>query len=141
MQKPYSYLLLNYYPYLSNFKLKTDIDGDGTLSEIASGDYVTKAVNGSGEYVYTFNLDSTIGNWAIAFDQTEKIFDARATFDVKTADDFEDISTYIYANYKLKLVTQLVPKAGTQNLSSYEDSDWIVYTHAKVNAQFVTDGN
>ncbi|SEP90965.1 hypothetical protein SAMN02910289_00863 [Lachnospiraceae bacterium RM5] len=127
--------------YLSNFKLKTDIDGDGTLSEIASGDYVTKAVNGAGEYVYTFDLDSTIGNWAIAFDQTEEIFDARATFDVKTAGDFEDISTYIYANYKLKLVTQLVPKAGTQNLSSYEDSDWIVYTHAKVNAQFVTDGN
>ncbi|MBE6869599.1 MAG: hypothetical protein E7494_12720 [Ruminococcus albus] len=127
--------------YLSNFKLKTDIDGDGTLSEIASEGYVTKAVNGSGEYVYTFDLDSTIANWAIAFDQTEEIFDARATFDVKTADDFEDISTYIYANYKLKLVTQLVPKAGTQNLSSYEDSDWIVYTHAKVNAQFVTDGN
>lgn len=127
--------------YLSNFKLKTDVDGDGTLSDIVSGEYVTKTVNESGEYVYTFNLDSNLGNWAIAFDQTEEIFDARATFDVKTADDFEEISTYIYANYKLKLVTQLVPKSGTQNLSSYEDSDWIVYTHAKVNAQFVTDDN
>ncbi|MBQ6638904.1 MAG: hypothetical protein IJH82_09695 [Lachnospiraceae bacterium] len=124
--------------YLSNFKLKTDIDGDGTLSDIVSGDYVTKTVNESGEYVYTFDLDSNIGNWAIAFDQEKEIFDARATFDVKTADEFEEISTYIYANYKLKLVTQLVPKSGTQNLSSYEDSDWIVYTHAKVNAQFVT---
>lgn len=127
--------------YLSNFKLMTDPDGDGKLGEINSGTYITKNVNGAGEYVYTFDLDSTISNWAIAFDQTEEIFDARATFDVKTAGDFEDISEYIYANYKLKLTAQLVPKTGVQNLSSYEDSDWIVYTHAKVNAQFVTDGN
>ena len=137
----YRYIEVPIDTYLSDFKLKTDIDGDGTLSEIVSGDYVTKTVNGAGGYVYTFDLDSTIGNWAIAFDQTEEIFDARATFDVKTADDFESISAYIYANYKLKLVTQLVPKIGAQNLSSYEDSDWIVYTHAKVNAQFVTDSN
>ena len=137
----YRYVKVPIDTYLSNFKLKTDIDGDGTLSEITSGDYVTKSVNASGEYVYTFDLDSNIGNWAIAFDQTEEIFDARATFDVITADDFEDITTYIYANYKLKLETQLVPKAGTQNLSSYEDNDWIVYTHAKLNAQFVVAGN
>lgn len=137
----YTYVEVPIDTYLSNFKLNTDIDGDGTLSEIVNGTYVSKSVNGNGEYVYTFDLDQTMSNWAIAFDQTEEIFDARATFDVKTADDFENISTYIYANYKLRLDAQLVPKPGTQNLSSYTDSDWIVYTHAKVNAQFVTDGN
>ena len=137
----YRYVEVPIDTYLSDFKLKTDIDGDGILSEVVNGDYVTKTVNGVGEYVYTFDLDSVIGNWAIAFDQTEEIFDARVTFDVKTATDFENINTYIYANYKLKLVTQLIPNASAQNLSSYEDSDWIVYTHAKVNAQFVTDGN
>ena len=137
----YSYVEVPIDTYLLNFKLKTDVDGDGILSEISNGGYVEKAVNGLGEYVYTFDLDSTIDNWAIDFDQAEELFDARVTFDVRTADDFESIGTYIYANYKLKLVTQLVPKVGTQNLSSYEDSDWIVYTHAKVNTQFVTDGD
>ncbi len=134
----YTYVDVPINTYLDNFKLLSlDSDDDNELDEVVSGAYVTKSIDASGKYTYTFNLDATHSNWAINFDETEEIFDARATFDVKSAGDFEDIVDYLYTNYRLKLTTQIVPI--NTSASSYEASDWIVYTHAKVNATFVSD--
>lgn len=120
--------------YLQNFKLcSKDANTDGIQDEITSN--AVKSYVG-GDYIYTFPLTGDSSSWLINYDDEEKLFDARVTFDVITADDFEEITEYLYSNYQLNMTAAIVDtETGNSVLSS--DDDWIVYTHAKVNAQFV----
>ncbi len=61
-----------------------------------------------------------------------KQFNANVEFDVKTASKLEAITGYKYANYKFEVNAEIIGATTT-----HSSKDHIIYTNAKVNAQYV----
>ena len=109
--------------YLENFKLigkpntsalsLTEADDDGYLY-----------------YTYTMPLPQNKQGMAIQYNTDNKHFNANFEFDVKTAAKLEAIPGYKYANYKFEVTAEITG-------SSYSSNDHIIYTNAKVNAEYV----
>ena len=123
-------------------------DGDGfAYRHVSINDYLkefkvmgksaalTPASTTGGIYTYKIPLTGDPSGWPIAF--ADKQFSARVSFDVKTGLALEDVIGYRYSNYKLNMTARVVKTADES--TGYEgDEDHIIYTNAKVNAQYVT---
>lgn len=94
----------------------------------------TGSQNGSNYlyYTYTFDLTRDSSEWPINFVNTaaNKQLNANLKFNVRTNQALKAISGYKYSNYRLVVTAQI------SGISS-QPSDWIVYTNAKINAQYV----
>ena len=64
-------------------------------------------------------------------------FTGTLSFDVYTAGTFEDIEDYLYSNYRITM-TAKVAKSNDEGTGYLGDNDHIVYTNAKINAEFVS---
>ena len=76
-------------------------------------------------------LPSDKQNMAIKYNSDNKHFNANFEFDVRTAAKLEAIPGYKYANYKFEVTAEIT---GDTNYSS---DDHVIYTNAKVNAEYV----
>ena len=119
--------------YLNNVMLLDD-SGSTEIGEFTSGNQNT----------LTFTKDNN-GNWTAEFgDKTVeldyypdmKMFTAVLMFDVKTGDELKKINGYLFSNYKITLNAQLYTGDDLFAEKSYA-SDTLVYTNAKINAEFV----
>ena len=120
--------------YLEDFTF-FDRTGEGELVLTHSND---GGDNGYYYYTYSMPLDPetvSINNWPIKYTDTgaQKHFVANMGFYVKTNEALEDVSGYLYSNYKLKVTVTI---NGTSGIL-YSNTDYIVYTNARVNAQYV----
>ena len=70
--------------------------------------------------------------WTLKYTETEtqKHITGNMEFNAKTNGELESIEGYLYTNYRLKVTASI---SGT----SYTSTDWVVYTNAKMNAQYV----
>ena len=129
----YSYATVPIDTYLEDFKLMSkDADNDGVQDEI-TGTVLTK---NDGKYYYAFELTGDPEDWLINFDEEQHIFDARVSYDVKTTNAFRQIDEYMYSNYRVVMSAEIV-KTADHGTGFRDASDWVVFTHAKVNAHFV----
>ena len=119
--------------YLNNVTL-LDESGDTQIGEF-------KAVNNN---TITFTKD-TSGDWTAEFgDETVELnyypdirmFTATLIFDAKTGDALTALDGYLFSNYRLTLNAQLYTDNQLFAERSYA-SDTLVYTNAKINAEFV----
>jgi hypothetical protein len=118
--------------YLKDFKF-FDRTGEGELTLTHSND---GGDNGYYYYTYSMRLNpSTQSSWPIKYTDTgaQKDFVANMGFYVKTNKALEEVAGYKYSNYRLKMTVSI---SGTSYSSPV---DWIVYTNAKVNAQYVQE--
>ena len=118
--------------YLKDFKF-FDRTGEGELTLTHSNDGGDKDY-----YYYTYSMrlnPSTQSSWPIKYTDTgaQKDFVANMGFYVKTNKALEEVAGYKYSNYRLKMTVSI---SGTSYSSPV---DWIVYTNAKVNAQYVKE--
>lgn len=115
--------------YLDNFVFYDKNDNELGLTN--------NRYNTTGYLYKTYHMDLTTNtsDWSIKYTNSggQKHLTSNIAFDVKTDDLLEDITGYLYANYRLK-VTATISKGST----TYTSEDYIVYTNAKVNAEFVT---
>lgn len=134
----YSYSDVPIDTYLDGFKLtKEGVEIAPTRKEMIDGSSWT---SGDGDkYVYEFELTGDPSTWNILFTQTDdyKQFDCGLSFDVLTGDLLENITGYRYANYKIHMAADLY-KTSYSSERFEQASDTLVYTNAKVNAQFVS---
>ena len=83
---------------------------------------------------YTYSMPMSIDKslWTLKYTETEtqKHITGNIEFNAKTNGELESIEGYLYTNYRLKVTASI---SGT----SYTSTDWIVYTNAKMNAQYV----
>lgn len=83
---------------------------------------------------YTYSMPMSIDKslWTLKYTETEtqKHITGNIEFNAKTNGELEAIDGYLYTNYRLKVTASI---SGT----SYTSTDWIVYTNAKMNAQYV----
>ena len=134
----YTYVDVPIDTYLNDFKLtKQGVEIEPTRKEMINNSTWT---SGNGDkYVYEFDLKGDPSTWGILFTQGDdfKQFDCGMSFDVLTGDNLEAINGYRYANYRIYMTADLYK---TNNSSERYDqvSDVLVYTNAKVNAQFVS---
>ena len=121
--------------YLNNVMMLDD-SGSTEIGEFTSGNQNT----------LTFTKDNN-GNWTAEFgDKTVeldyypdmKMFTAVLMFDVKTGDELKKINGYLFSNYKITLNAQLYTGDDLFAEKSYA-SDTLVYTNAKINAEFVNE--
>ena len=94
---------------------------------------VTESDSSHCYYTYSMDLDpDTQDDWKIRYTDTGsmKSFDGNIGFYVKTNEELEKVTGYRYANYRLKMTASISD-------TSYSSVDWIVYTNAKINAQYV----
>ena len=109
--------------YLENFKLIGKPDTSAlSLTEADDDGYLY--------YTYTMPLPQNKQGMAIQYNENNKHFNANFEFDVKTAAKLEAIPGYKYANYKFEVTAEITG-------SSYSSNDHIIYTNAKVNAEYV----
>ena len=109
--------------YLENFKLIGKPDTSAlSLTEADDDGYLY--------YTYTMPLPQNKQDMAIQYNENNKHFNANFEFDVKTAAKLEAIPGYKYANYKFEVTAEITG-------SSYSSNDHIIYTNAKVNAEYV----
>ena len=113
--------------YLENFKLISK-GSQITLTDVRDGG------DGYLYYTYTMPLTTDKSSWTIDYTDTgvQKLFTANVQFNARTNKKLEAIEGYKYANYRLKMTAEI--RGGND---SYISTDWIVYTNAKVNAQYV----
>lgn len=134
----YTYVDVPIDTYLNDFKLtKQGVEIEPTRKEMINN---STWISGNGDkYVYEFDLKGDPSTWGILFTQGDdfKQFDCGMSFDVLTGDNLEAITGYRYANYRIYMTADLYK---TSNPSERYDqvSDVLVYTNAKVNAQFVS---
>ena len=83
-------------------------------------------------------LSTNRNNWTLNYTDNggQKHFTSNLSFDVKTEDLLKAIDGYKYANYRIK-VTATISKGSTAYLSE----DHVVYTNARVNAEYVVPSN
>lgn len=115
--------------YLENFK----IFGQGTTGQLSLTD-VRDGGDGYLYYTYTMELPEDKQDMAIKYTENGalKQFNANVEFDVKTASKLEAITGYKYANYKFEVNAEIIGATTT-----HSSKDHIIYTNAKVNAQYV----
>ena len=120
--------------YLSDFKFLDKNDVPLTLTSVRSGE------NEDGYLYYTYSMKLTKNKdlWNIKYTDTggQKHFTSSISFDIKTDELLELIHDYKYANYKLKVNAKI-----SKGATAYQNEDYIVYTNAKVNAEYVIDSN
>lgn len=122
-QYGYQYQGVNIDTYLKDFQV---IGKEGALTPVSTED---------GIYRYRIALSGDPSDWAVEY--ADKQFNAVVSFDVRTGSELERISGYLYSNYKLTMNAKIVKSDNL--LEGYEgDPDSIVYTNAKINAQYVT---
>ena len=83
-------------------------------------------------YTYSMPMKIDKSEWTLKYTETEtqKHITGNIEFNAKTNGELEAIDGYLYTNYRLKVTASI---SGT----SYTSTDWIVYTNAKMNAQYV----
>ena len=83
-------------------------------------------------YTYSMPMSSDKSLWTLKYTETEtqKHITGNMEFNAKTNGELESIEGYLYTNYRLKVTASI---SGT----SYTSTDWVVYTNAKMNAQYV----
>ncbi len=83
-------------------------------------------------YTYSMPMKIDKSQWTLKYTETEtqKHITGNIEFNAKTNGELEAIEGYLYTNYRLKVTASI---SGT----SYTNTDWIVYTNAKMNAQYV----
>lgn len=119
--------------YLHNikfFNLSGDEIGEFTSTNSNKLEF-TK--NASDEWTATYGGE----NVELDYDEDAMAFYATLSFDVLTGTDLEAISGYLYANYKINMTANLKTNDALFSTNSY-GNDHLVYTNAKVNAEFVT---
>ena len=113
--------------YLKNFKFYGKPD---TAALTLSAD-----TTGTLFYTYTMPMttDPSSENWPIRFTEAngEKHLTGTISFDAKTNDELEKITGYMYSNYRIKVTASISDTA-------YSSYDWVVWTNAKINAQYVS---
>ena len=114
--------------YLENFKFYGQ-PNSSTLNLVSRG--IDVGEDGCLYYTYSMALPSDKQNMAIKYNSDNKHFNANFEFDVRTAAKLEAIPGYKYANYKFEVTAEIT---GDTNYSS---DDHVIYTNAKVNAEYV----
>ena len=86
-------------------------------------------------YTYTMPITKDKSQWILDYSDTgaQRQFSSDVEFYVKTGSELEKIEDYLYSNYKFKVEVK-VKKGATE----YSDDDHIIYTNAKLNAQYVS---
>ncbi|MBR1422264.1 MAG: hypothetical protein IJ571_02315 [Ruminococcus sp.] len=86
-------------------------------------------------YTYTMPITKDKSQWTLDYSDTgaQRQFSSDVEFYVKTGSELEKIEDYLYSNYKFKVEVK-VKKGATE----YTDDDHIIYTNAKLNAQYVS---
>ena len=120
--------------YLDNFEFMDKSDSPLTLTSARSGEQQ----DGYLYYTYRMPLSTNRNNWTIKYNDNggQKHFTSNLGFDVKTEDLLKAIDGYKYANYRIK-VSATISKGSTIYLSE----DHVVYTNARVNAEYVVGTN
>ena len=79
------------------------------------------------------NLFSSTSTYYIKFTNAngEKHLTGTISFDAKTNDELEKITGYMYSNYRIKVTASISDTA-------YSSYDWVVWTNARINAQYVS---
>lgn len=120
--------------YLDNFKFMDKSDAPVALTNARGGEQQ----DGYLYYTYSMSLSTNRNNWTLHYTDNggQKHFTSNLSFDVKTEDLLKAIDGYKYANYRIK-VTATISKGSTAYLSE----DHVVYTNARVNAEYVVPSN
>lgn len=120
--------------YLDNFKFMDKSDAPVALTNARGGEQQ----DGYLYYTYSMPLSTNRNNWTLNYTDNggQKHFTSNLSFDVKTEDLLKAIDGYKYANYRIK-VTATISKGSTAYLSE----DHVVYTNARVNAEYVVPSN
>ncbi len=131
--------------YIQNIKL-FDASGNTQIAEFNSGNSYTVEFNKefdennnwTGDWIANFD-----GNRVeLDYDAQNKIFTAMLKFDVLTGSELESVPGYKYANYRINLdasINTVTDLDAENNISQFaHNSDYIIYTNAKVNAEFVS---
>lgn len=120
--------------YLDNFKFMDKSDAPVALTNARGGEQQ----DGYLYYTYSMPLSANRNNWTLNYTDNggQKHFTSNLSFDVKTEDLLKAIDGYKYANYRIK-VTATISKGSTAYLSE----DHVVYTNARVNAEYVVPSN
>ncbi|HAV89811.1 MAG TPA: hypothetical protein DCW44_00815 [Eubacterium sp.] len=120
--------------YLDNFKFMDKSDAPVALTNARGGEQQ----DGYLYYTYSMPLSTNRNNWTLHYTDNggQKHFTSNLSFDVKTEDLLKAIDGYKYANYRIK-VTATISKGSTAYLSE----DHVVYTNARVNAEYVVPSN
>lgn len=120
------YKEVNLHEYLNNFELRGK-DGENLLNDLCVID------NG---YQYKFDMSNDKTDWE--FDYTPKVISGTIAFDAKTGSDWlKEVKGSHYGNYKLVMNAQIIKTDTNIKYGNVAEGN-IVYTNAKVNAQFVT---
>ncbi|MBR1752193.1 MAG: hypothetical protein IJ740_15230 [Ruminococcus sp.] len=118
--------------YLTDFKFIGE-EGEDPLT------LTSETENGIKYYTYTMSLTDSPDSWPIKYvdSGTQKHMYANVEFNVRTAADLERISDYKYSNYRLKM-SAVISSTEESDITTFESTeDWVIYTNAKVNAQYV----
>lgn len=120
--------------YLDNFEFMDKSDSPLTLTSVRSGEQQ----DGYLYYTYRMPLSTNRNNWTLKFNENggQKHFTSNLSFDVKTEDLLKAIDGYKYANYRIKVTANI-----SKNSTAYISEDHVVYTNARVNAEYVVGTN
>jgi len=120
--------------YLDNFEFMDKNDNAVTLTSARSGEQQ----DGYLYYTYRMPLTTNRNNWTLNYTDNggQKHFTSNLSFDVKTEDLLKAIDGYKYANYKLKVTATI-----SKNSTAYISENHVIYTNARVNAEYVVPSN
>lgn len=118
--------------YLTDFKFIGE-EGEAPLTLTSENE------NGIKYYSYTMSLTENSDSWPIKYvdSGTQKHMYANVEFNVRTAADLEKITGYKYSNYRLKMSAVISSTEESDDTTFESTEDWVIYTNAKVNAQYV----
>ncbi|WP_303803954.1 hypothetical protein [Ruminococcus flavefaciens] len=120
------YNAVDLHQYLDNFELRGK---DGSNILIVSD----RTENG---YQFTFNMSSSKNTWEFYY--SPKVISGIVAFDAKTGSDWlENVNGSHYGNYKIEMKAQIIKTADSTPYGNVATGE-IVYTNAKMNAQFVS---
>lgn len=120
--------------YLDDFEFLDKNDSALNLTSNRSGE----SQDGYLYYTYTMPLTTTQSDWTINYSDSggQKHFTSSIGFDVKTESLLKAIDGYKYANYRIKVTARI-----SKGTTAYTSEDYIVYTNARVNAEYVVESH
>ena len=120
--------------YLDDFEFLDKNDSALSLTINRSGE----SQDGYLYYTYSMPLTTTQSDWTINYSDSggQKHFTSSISFDVKTESLLKAIDGYKYANYRIKVTARI-----SKGTTAYTSEDYIVYTNARVNAEYVVKSN